>query len=168
MNLFLGTASRRGRSAVAGLALVILAGWLGAFGAVPIASAAAVPSHVDLVDLNTASLEEVMTLPIPEDVARAIIEYRTYQRYFDNVYELLEVDGVTPSLFARIKDLVATEDPGAPLADAEIQSQLKNEGVDIARRTVAKYRKCMRIPSSFARRTRKPLAKDGSQPPSGD
>ena len=68
----------------------------------------------------------------------------------------------------RIKDLVATEDPGAPLADAEIQSQLKNEGVDIARRTVAKYRKCMRIPSSFARRTRKPLAKDGSQPPSGD
>ena len=68
----------------------------------------------------------------------------------------------------RIRELVAAEDPGAPLADAEIQSHLKNEGVDIARRTVAKYRKCMRIPSSFARRTRKPLAKDGSQPPSGD
>ncbi|MCB1183529.1 helix-hairpin-helix domain-containing protein [bacterium] len=136
MNLFLGTASRRGRSAVAGLALVILAGWLGAFGAVPIASAAAVPSHVDLVDLNTASLEEVMTLPIPEDVARAIIEYRTYQRYFDNVYELLEVDGVTPSLFARIKDLVATippgdEDPSIARLSAsyrQVQNYLGQEG----------------------------------------
>ena len=51
----------------------------------------------------------------------------------------------------------------APLADADIQSYLQNEGVDIARRTVAKYRKCMRIPSSFARRNRKILAKGGSQ-----
>lgn len=63
----------------------------------------------------------------------------------------------------RIRALIEREAAEAPLADVEIQSQLKNEGVDIARRTVAKYRKCMRIPSSFARRHRKLLAKDGAQ-----
>ena len=65
----------------------------------------------------------------------------------------------------RIRALIEREEAAAPLADAEIQSQLQNEGVDIARRTVAKYRKCMRIPSSFARRHRKLLAKDGAQSP---
>jgi RNA polymerase sigma-54 factor len=55
----------------------------------------------------------------------------------------------------RIRALVASEDSVAPLADEAIAAQLKDEGVDIARRTVAKYRKCMRIPSSFERRRRK-------------
>lgn len=64
----------------------------------------------------------------------------------------------------RIRAMIEREDSGAPLADAEIQDELAKEGVDIARRTVAKYRKCMRIPSSFARRNRKLLAKDGVQP----
>ncbi len=63
----------------------------------------------------------------------------------------------------RIRALIEQEDSRTPLADAVIQSHLEKEGVDIARRTVAKYRKCMRIPSSFARRNRKSLAKDGPQ-----
>ncbi|MFN0115391.1 MAG: hypothetical protein ACKVPY_12015 [Paracoccaceae bacterium] len=52
----------------------------------------------------------------------------------------------------RIQAIVAAEDPGQPLADEAIRTQLKIEGVDIARRTVAKYRKCLRIASSYARR----------------
>ena len=55
----------------------------------------------------------------------------------------------------RIRTLIASEDSATPLADDAIAAQLKDEGVDIARRTVAKYRKCMRIPSSFERRRRK-------------
>lgn len=55
----------------------------------------------------------------------------------------------------RIRQMIAAENPDAPLADDEICTQLGNEGVDMARRTVAKYRKCMRIPSSYARRRRK-------------
>ena len=55
---------------------------------------------------------------------------------------------------ARLRGLIAAEDRHAPLADETICAQLKNEGVDIARRTVAKYRKCMRIPPSFERRRR--------------
>ena len=62
----------------------------------------------------------------------------------------------------RIRTLIEREVADTPLADAEIQAELAKEGVDIARRTVAKYRKCMRIASSFARRTRKLLAKDGA------
>lgn len=64
-------------------------------------------------------------------------------------------DGAAPSAFdvqRRIRQLIGAESPDAPLADETIRAMLKNEGVDIARRTVAKYRKCMRIPSSHGRR----------------
>ncbi|PPB82512.1 RNA polymerase RpoN-/SigL-like sigma 54 subunit [Albidovulum inexpectatum] len=64
-------------------------------------------------------------------------------------------NGPAPSAFdvqRRIRQLIAAESPDAPLADETIRAQLKNEGVDMARRTVAKYRKCMRIPSSHGRR----------------
>lgn len=54
----------------------------------------------------------------------------------------------------RIRAMIAGESAEAPLADDRICAQLQKEGVDIARRTVAKYRKCMRIPSSFGRKRR--------------
>lgn len=54
----------------------------------------------------------------------------------------------------RVRAIVASENPAAPLADDAIAAQLQAEGVDIARRTVAKYRKCLRIASSFERRRR--------------
>lgn len=54
----------------------------------------------------------------------------------------------------RIRALIAAEAEGAPLADEAIRAQLQREGVDIARRTVAKYRQRMRISSSFGRRRR--------------
>ncbi len=52
----------------------------------------------------------------------------------------------------RIKALVDAETADHILSDEEIVETLKAEGVDIARRTVAKYREAMRIPSSIARR----------------
>ncbi|MCB2115560.1 MAG: hypothetical protein KDE00_04485 [Rhodobacteraceae bacterium] len=60
----------------------------------------------------------------------------------------------------RIRSLIGAESADAPLADEAICDQLRKEGVDIARRTVAKYRKCMRIPSSFGRKRRKVSASD--------
>lgn len=47
--------------------------------------------------------------------------------------------------------IVAQEDPDAPLSDAMICASLRAEGVDITRRTVAKYRGCLAIPSSYER-----------------
>ncbi len=56
------------------------------------------------------------------------------------------------SIKARIKTLTDEEDPKKVLSDDKIVDILKSEGVDIARRTVAKYREMMHIPSSVQRR----------------
>jgi RNA polymerase sigma-54 factor len=64
-------------------------------------------------------------------------------------------DGAAVSAYVvrhRIVALVAAEPPGAPLSDARLCAMLHAEGVDIARRTVTKYRQWMRLPSSSGRR----------------
>ncbi|MGC9417406.1 MAG: hypothetical protein ACP5EN_00400, partial [Rhodovulum sp.] len=55
----------------------------------------------------------------------------------------------------RIRKMIEDEPPGDALSDDRIADLLRAEGVDIARRTVAKYRQCLTIPSSFERRRRK-------------
>ena len=55
----------------------------------------------------------------------------------------------------RIKALIEDEGPGEVLSDDRLVAILKGEGIDIARRTVAKYRDAMRIASSLQRRRRK-------------
>jgi RNA polymerase sigma-54 factor len=52
----------------------------------------------------------------------------------------------------RIKRLIGEETLAAVLSDDAIVTTLHKEGIDIARRTVAKYREAMRIPSSVQRR----------------
>ncbi len=52
----------------------------------------------------------------------------------------------------RIKLLIDAESPSAILSDDTIVERLHGDGIDIARRTVAKYREAMRIPSSVQRR----------------
>jgi RNA polymerase sigma-54 factor len=52
----------------------------------------------------------------------------------------------------RIKQLVEAEVPKDVLSDDALVRKLKAEGIDIARRTVAKYRESLRIPSSIERR----------------
>lgn len=58
----------------------------------------------------------------------------------------------------RIKQLVDNEAADKVLSDDKIVSLLKGEGIDIARRTVAKYRESLRIPSSVQRRREKKMA----------
>jgi RNA polymerase sigma-54 factor len=58
----------------------------------------------------------------------------------------------------RIQALVEAEDPGHPLSDARLSELLARDGIRIARRTVAKYREELRIPSSSLRRTDAPAA----------
>ncbi len=57
----------------------------------------------------------------------------------------------------RIQQLIVTEAPKAVLSDDSLVDLLPLEGIDIARRTVAKYRESMRIPSSVQRRREKAL-----------
>ena len=55
----------------------------------------------------------------------------------------------------RIKQLIEAEGPREALSDDTIVEKLREAGIDIARRTVAKYREAMRIPSSVQRRREK-------------
>jgi RNA polymerase sigma-54 factor len=55
----------------------------------------------------------------------------------------------------RIRGLIDAEPPADILSDDAIVSVLRGEGVDIARRTVAKYREALRIPNSVQRRREK-------------
>ena len=52
----------------------------------------------------------------------------------------------------RIQNLIQAEDPKRPLSDSELMKILQREGIRIARRTVAKYRDELRIPSSNDRK----------------
>jgi RNA polymerase sigma-54 factor len=56
------------------------------------------------------------------------------------------------SIRFRIKKLIQQENPNTPISDDQIVEHLTRNGVNVARRTVAKYRKIENIPSSFARK----------------
>jgi RNA polymerase sigma-54 factor len=58
----------------------------------------------------------------------------------------------------RIKEMIEAEPASDVLSDDKIVERLKQDGVDIARRTVAKYREALRIPSSVQRRRQKRIA----------
>ena len=58
------------------------------------------------------------------------------------------VDGLGFEQMVVIED----EDKRNPLSDEQVAEVLKKEGLDIARRTVTKYRKALEIPSSRQRR----------------
>ena len=63
-------------------------------------------------------------------------------------------DQSSTSVRAKIKKLIGAENPAKPLSDSKITNLLKEEGISVARRTVAKYREAMNIPSSSERRVR--------------
>ncbi|MEM7568370.1 MAG: RNA polymerase factor sigma-54 [Pseudomonadota bacterium] len=58
----------------------------------------------------------------------------------------------------RIKSLIDAEEPTRILSDDAIVEKLQDDGIDIARRTVAKYREALNIPSSVQRRRFKKIA----------
>src|SRR6202521_377385 len=55
----------------------------------------------------------------------------------------------------RVKKLIEEEDPAKPLTDDQITAILQGQGIQVTRRTVAKYREDMKIPSTHQRRVKK-------------
>jgi RNA polymerase sigma-54 factor len=55
----------------------------------------------------------------------------------------------------RVKKLIEDEDPTKPLTDEQITRILQSQGIQVTRRTVAKYREDMKIPSTHQRRVKK-------------
>ena len=61
------------------------------------------------IDLNSASLEEIMELPIPPEEAQGIFDYREYRAYFESVYDLMKIEGIDARDLATLKPLVRIE-----------------------------------------------------------
>ena len=63
-------------------------------------------------------------------------------------------DQSSTSVRAKIRKLIGAENPTKPLSDSKLANLLAEEGIKVARRTVAKYRESMNIASSSERRQR--------------
>ncbi len=84
---------------------------------------------------------------------RGVFEFK----YFFSSH-LSTVDGEDQSSIsvrAKIRKLIGGENPAKPLSDSKIAKMLADKGINVARRTVAKYREAMKIPSSSERKVRK-------------
>jgi RNA polymerase sigma-54 factor len=100
----------------------------------------------------------------PSTVSRAVSN--KYVHTAQGVYELrfFFSEGVngpegsaTPLMLLKrkVKKLIEEEDPSKPLTDDQIATLLQGQGIEVTRRTVAKYREDLRIPSTHQRRIRK-------------
>ncbi|MAT64886.1 MAG: RNA polymerase factor sigma-54 [Gammaproteobacteria bacterium] len=116
--------------------------------------------------------EEAMKPLVLRDVAEAVdmhestISRVTTQKYMHTprgIYEFKyffsshvgTADGgecSATAIRAMIKKLVAGENPAKPLSDSKIADLLSDEGINVARRTIAKYREAMAIPPSNERK----------------
>ena len=99
----------------------------------------------------------------PSTVSRAVAgKYvHTPQGVFELRYFFSEAvqgpsGGGTPLLLLKrmVKKMIEEEDRARPLTDEQITALLQTQGIDVTRRTVAKYREDMKIPSTHQRRVR--------------
>ena len=116
--------------------------------------------------------EEAMQPMVLADVARTIgmhestISRVTTRKYMHTPRGLFELkyffsshvhtasgsEASSTAVRAVLRKLIASENPARPLSDQKLKDILSNQGIRIARRTVAKYREEMAIPSSTERR----------------
>jgi RNA polymerase sigma-54 factor len=99
----------------------------------------------------------------PSTVSRAVASkyVHTPQGVYELRYFFSEAvqgpqGGGTPLLLLkrRVKKMIEDEDSTHPLTDEQITAMLQASGIQVTRRTVAKYREDMKIPSTHQRRTR--------------
>jgi RNA polymerase sigma-54 factor len=124
----------------------------------------------DFLDLGIDHLKPMMIKEVAEEigvhpstVSRAVANKyaHTPQGVFELRYFFSEsVNGPEGSgtslliLKRRVKKLIEEEDPARPLTDEQITRILQSQGIQVTRRTVAKYREDMRIPSTHQRRVK--------------
>lgn len=105
----------------------------------------------EMLEMHESTISRVTTNKFMH-TPRGVFEFK----YFFSS-QLQADDGVGQSstaIRARIKRLIGQENPGKPLSDSRITAILAEEGVKVARRTVAKYREAMNIAPSNERKQR--------------
>jgi RNA polymerase sigma-54 factor len=80
---------------------------------------------------------------------RGVFEFRYF---FSSHVTGDEGEQSSTAVRAKIRKLVSGENPDKPLSDNQIMQLLSDDGIKVARRTVAKYREAMKIPSSSDRK----------------
>ena len=110
----------------------------------------------DAVEMHESTISRVTTGSLME-TPQGTLELKS----FFSVSLQLNDDNSSQSAASvkfKILKMVESENPHKPISDDEIVDNLKIEGINIARRTVAKYRKLQKIPASFMRKRQSTLA----------
>lgn len=101
------------------------------------------------LELHESTISRVTTQKYMH-TPNGIVEFK----FFFSSHVSTEEGGECSSTAIRafIKELVGSEDPAKPLSDSKIADLLKEKGINVARRTIAKYREAMFISSSSERK----------------
>lgn len=104
----------------------------------------------EMVDMHESTISRVTTQKYMH-TPRGIFELK----YFFSSHVATESGGECSSTAIRalIKKLVAAEKPSKPLSDSKIAQLLADQGIMVARRTIAKYRESLSIPPSNQRKS---------------
>jgi RNA polymerase sigma-54 factor len=101
------------------------------------------------LELHESTISRVTTQKYMH-TPRGVIEFK----YFFSSHVSTDSGGEcsATAIRALIKELVGNENPAKPLSDSKISDLLNEKGINVARRTIAKYREAMSIPSTSQRK----------------
>ncbi len=122
----------------------------------------------DFLEYGAEAMKPLVLRQIAEetDLHESTVSRVTTQKYIHTPRGLLELkyffsshvgtssggECSSTAIRAMIKKIIQEENPAKPLSDNAIAAQLQREGIDVARRTVAKYRELLNIASSSERK----------------
>ncbi|MGB5245829.1 MAG: RNA polymerase factor sigma-54 [Woeseia sp.] len=107
----------------------------------------------EAIEMHESTISRVTTNKYMH-TPRGVFEFKYF--FSSNLSTTDGDDQSSTAVRAKIRKLIGAEDPARPLSDSKITKMLEAEGINVARRTVAKYREAMKIASSSERRVRKP------------
>lgn len=104
----------------------------------------------EAVEMHESTISRVTTRKYMH-TPRGIFELKYF--FSSHVYTKSGAECSSTAIRALLKKLIAAENCAKPLSDSKLAAVLSDQGINVARRTVAKYREAMAIPSSTERKS---------------